>query len=160
MKKPTVLGDKGAQGWLTVLFTFALLLPGYALADNTAISVKNGWLRATPPGAVNAAAFLTLQNSSSHEILLTGVQCPAAIAARCEIHEHIMREGRMRMQAVSTSLHIPAHGELGMAPGGYHVMLFDLVHPLHAGEQVELVFTFADQSIYHLKLRVKSVSEE
>ena len=66
----------------------------------------------------------------------------------------------MRMQAVSKNLRIPAHGEFSMAPGGYHIMLFNLVHPLHAGEEVELVFTFSDQSNYHLKLPVKPVSEE
>lgn len=131
-----------------------------AWTEETPSLTIDGWLRATPPGARNAAAFMTLSNRSTTELILTGVQCHSTLAARCELHEHLQVDGRMRMQKVTAPLTIPAGGSLRFAPGGYHVMLLDIAQPLIPGTRAELVFTFADQSTYHAQLPVKPVSEE
>jgi copper(I)-binding protein len=129
-------------------------------ADQSSINVTNGWVRETPPGARNAAAFLTLNNTGSTARTITDVQCQTTVAARCEVHEHIHNNGAMRMQKVLTPLNIPANGKLLFAPGGYHVMLLELTKPLLAGTTVELVFVFDDQSTYQAQLPVKPVSQE
>lgn len=136
-----------------------LLAPGAWAGETPALTV-DGWLRATPPGVRNAAAFMTLDNHGTTDLLLTGVQCQNTLAARCELHEHLHVDGRMRMQKVTVPLTIPAGGSLRFAPGGYHVMLLDIAQPLIAGSRAELVFTFVDQSTYHAQLPVKPVSEE
>jgi copper(I)-binding protein len=137
-------------------------------AHNTAanISASNAWVRATPPGAVTGAAFLTLRNNSDLPAQLSGVQCAASVAARCEIHQHIhTADGRMRMQKIE-GLTIPPRSELRFSPGSYHVMLLALAQPLTKTTDtaqptdVELVFTFVDQSTYHAHLPVKPVNEE
>lgn len=121
----------------------------------------DGWVRETPPGVRNAAAFLTLNNNSQTARQLVDVQCEANLATHCELHEHIHTAGGgMRMQKVTTPPTIPAAGSLRMAPGGYHIMLLELGKPLLAGSTVELVFVFDDQSTCRAQLPVKRVSQE
>lgn len=140
-----------------LIFANCLLLPLQALGAG--LTVLDGWIRETPPGAQNAAAFLTLRNDSSETLTLTGVDCPATVASRCEIHEHIHHEGRMRMQAVA-SLDIAPGATLPFKPGGYHVMLLGLAQPLKRGQSIELVFVTRDQLKHAVALSVKPVSEE
>jgi periplasmic copper chaperone A len=120
-----------------------------------------GWVRETPPGVRNAAAFLTLNNNGQSARQLVDVQCQTNLAAHCELHEHLhTASGGMRMQKVTTPPTIPAAGRLQLAPGGYHVMLLELGKPLLAGSTVELVFVFDDQSTCRAQLPVKRVSQE
>jgi hypothetical protein len=51
-----------------------------------------------------------------------------------------VENGVMRMRRVET-LHWVAGQEIRMAPGGMHLMLIGLQHPLLAGQQVELELT-------------------
>ena len=51
-------------------------------------------------------------------------------------------EGMMTMQEVE-SVPVPAGGTVTFKPGGYHVMLIDLVAPLEVGQTVPLTLTFA-----------------
>ena len=123
------------------------------------IHITDGWVRASPPGARNAAAFLTLSNNGSLPETLLSVQCPPSIAERCEVHEHLHGANGMRMQKVG-QLELPAGADIHFAPGGYHIMLIGLTSSLQAGSSVELVFTFATHTPYHAKLIVKPVHEE
>ena len=143
-----------------LLLTTCLLLSSSLFADESSINITNGWIRETPPGVKNAAAFLTLNNTGNTAKKLTGVQCQTTVAARCELHEHIHSEKGMLMQKVTTPLTVPANGKLAFAPGGYHIMLFDLTKPLLAGSTAELIFQFEDQSTYRAQLPVKPVSQE
>jgi copper(I)-binding protein len=40
------------------------------------------------------------------------------------------------------SLELPAGEEVSLEPGGYHVMLFDLVKPIEAGDTIPVTLTF------------------
>ncbi len=141
------------------IFSLAFLLPTALFADNNTISVTNGWVRATPPGGRNAVAFLTLNNHGTTDKILQGIQCDTQIATRCEIHEHINKEGKMRMQRVA-ELNVPHMSTRLFAPGGYHIMLLGLTKPIVAGSTVEFTFIFADQTQYHFKFPVKPVAQE
>lgn len=66
----------------------------------------------------------------------------------------------MRMQKVSAPLAVPGNSTLTFAPGGYHIMLFDIKMPLRAGAQVTVVFVFDDQSSLTVPLPVKSIHAE
>lgn len=142
-----------------LLLLMAFLLPGELFALESDISATRGWVRETPPGVQNAAAFITLNNHSNTIKKLVGVQCQPTVAARCEMHEHIVSDGRMRMQKVN-SIDITPAGKVQFAPGGFHIMLMNIAKPLTADSTVELVFTFADQSTYHAQLPVKAISRE
>lgn len=124
---------------------------------NDKVSLVDGWVRASLPGVDNSVAFLTLRNNSEEEKRIVAVSC--TVAKQCELHQHIHREGKMRMERVE-QLSLPPNGTLVLASGGYHVMLLGLVAPLAAGSTVELVFTLADQSAYPVVVPVKSVRDE
>ncbi|MBX3285843.1 MAG: copper chaperone PCu(A)C [Acidimicrobiales bacterium] len=49
--------------------------------------------------------------------------------------------GSMTMREVD-SIELPAGEAVELKPGGYHVMLIDLVKPLEVGEKIELTLTF------------------
>lgn len=49
--------------------------------------------------------------------------------------------GEMEMKPI-LSLELPSGDEVALAPGGYHIMLLDLVEPLVAGDTIEVTLTF------------------
>lgn len=132
----------------------------YAEPNKTDIILVNGWIRETPPGMQNAAAFLSLHNNSANTKYLVAIACND-VAARCELHEHLhTSDGSMRMQKVSAPLAIAGNSTLSMAPGGYHVMMFAIKAPLRAGTTAALTFIFDDKSTLTVQLPVKSIRSE
>lgn len=82
------------------------------------------WVRMPAAGQTVAAAYVTLVNDSDSDIALLDVSSPVGLA---ELHETVAdADGVMRMQHRPEGFVVPANGELVMAPGGAHVMLFDV----------------------------------
>ena len=48
----------------------------------------------------------------------------------------------MQMRELKDGLNIPAHGSVGLSPGGYHLMFTHLTHPLTKGESVKATLNF------------------
>jgi cytochrome oxidase Cu insertion factor (SCO1/SenC/PrrC family)/copper(I)-binding protein len=86
-----------------------------------------------------AALYVTVYNRGSTADTLVGASTRAA--ATIELHRHVHDEGRMRMEQV-TGAPVAARDSLSLAPGGYHLMMYDLAAPLAAGDTftVELQF--------------------
>jgi copper(I)-binding protein len=82
-----------------------------------------------------------MQLQSPVDSKLVEVATPVAKAA--EIHSMAQEAGVMKMRAMD-SLALPAGKAVELSPGGYHVMLLELVQPLKEGDSVPLVLTFAD----------------
>lgn len=124
----------------------ALLLPAMpALADAARnLQVLSPWLRATPPGSTVAAGYLTLRNTGNSDLKLVGVSSP--LAQSCEIHQSIDQNNRAEMRPVTGGLVVKAGQTLSMAPGGYHLMLMGLNHPLVAGSSGTLALLLGDGS--------------
>jgi copper(I)-binding protein len=121
-----------------------LLVAGAARAMGTAegaVEIRDPWVRATVPGQPVAAAYLELKAAT--RLSLVGVSSP--VAKRGEIHEMKTDGGMMRMRAVKE---VPMAGGkiVRLAPGGLHVMLFELEKPLPAGSTVALTVTFRRKS--------------
>ncbi|MHB1176365.1 MAG: copper chaperone PCu(A)C [Sulfuriferula sp.] len=117
-----------------------LLLAQTAMAAN--IKVENAWMRATAPGQQVAGAYM--QIASPVNATLVKVQSPAA--GRMEIHLMGMNHGVMEMREVGT-LALPKGETVKLAPGGFHLMLFDLKQPFKEGETVpiKLIIQTADK---------------
>jgi copper(I)-binding protein len=49
--------------------------------------------------------------------------------------------GQMTMRPID-SLELPAGEAVTLEPGGYHIMLIDLVAPLETGQEIEVTLTF------------------
>jgi copper(I)-binding protein len=97
------------------------------------IEVTGAWARATLPAQKVAGVFMDIRSESGAK--LVGVESPAAGAA--EVHEMRNEDMVMRMRKVN-ALDLPAGKVVKLAPGGYHVMLFELRQPLAPGDKVKL----------------------
>lgn len=146
----TVERDKGGMKSTSRLFLPALT--AVALTIAAAISLARGaevragdiavvaaWARATPPGASTGAAYLTIENRGAVDDRLLSAATPAARAVMP--HETVEAGGIARMRPIETPA-IPAGGRLEMTPGGMHLMLMDIAHPLREGENIPLTLVF------------------
>lgn len=116
------------------------------------VSVTGAWVRGTVTGQKTTGAFMQL--TSPVDTTLVAVSSPVAKIA--EVHEMKMEGGVMKMGAVD-KIALPAGKPVELKPGGYHVMLVDLVAPLKDGDTVALKLTFADNSGSKQTVDVKAV---
>jgi len=123
---------------LSLMGLLLALLAAPALAQ---VTVTDAWVRGTVPGQKGTGAYMQL--TSAADMTLIGVASPAAKVA--EIHEMAQDGNMMRMRAVA-QLALPAGKAVALKPGGYHVMLMDLAHPLKEGDVVPVTLTFADKA--------------
>lgn len=118
------------------------------------IQVTTPYAREVPPGAMASASFMTLKNTSDHDIYL--IQADSKVAKQVELHTHINDNGVMRMRQVQ-DIKIPAHGMTMLQPGGFHIMLIGLQQKLVKGEQIQVQLTFKDGSHKTVKMPVKAI---
>ncbi|GGY97386.1 copper chaperone PCu(A)C [Novosphingobium colocasiae] len=119
--------------------------PGIAVSDGKLV------LPAVPgrPGVV----YFTVRNGGPGAATLAGVDVSGA--GRAEIHK---TDGGT-MSAVK-ELQLEPGADVTFAPGGLHVMVFDLDPKLKSGGAAELTLTFADGDKASLPLTVSAMGED
>ncbi len=135
-------------------FCLALLCGASASVLAAPLSAQDAWIRATP-GAEVAAAYLTLHNRGTQPLVIVGVRCPEAQQAM--IHETRVADGRSGMRP-QERLRVGAGETLRLAPGGLHIMLQGLTHPLTPGEDVPLVLLLEGGESLTVTARVRPLS--
>ena len=112
-----------------------------ATADDAdaALTLTDGFVRATVEGTPMTAIFGTLTNTTDEEITLTGFDTSVEAAAY-EIHEVV--DGVMR--AKEGGLTIAAGDTHELAPGQDHMMLMGLEAPVEAGDTVDITLILGD----------------
>jgi copper(I)-binding protein len=121
-------------------FTAAVLFCFFcaaAIAQTGGVEVKDAWARATPGGAENGAAYLTLLSVAGDR--LTGVTSSAAKVT--QLHEMTNEGGVMKMRELS-AIDLPPGQPVTLKPGGAHIMMMGLDHPLRPGESIPLTLRF------------------
>lgn len=103
-----------------------------------ALTVQSPWSRPAQAG-MNGVGFMTILNTGTKPVTLTGVETP--LANKAELHLSSMAGGVMTMRR-QDSIEIAPGGKLNLAPGGYHVMLLGLKQPLKAGQKAPLTLVF------------------
>ena len=126
------------------------LAVGAASAAAAPPIVTGAWIRATPPGAVTAAAYLTIASAGSADRLV-GAATPAARTV--EIHTAGADAGSQHMMRVA-ELALPAGGSVRLEPGGQHLMLIDLKTPMVPGTKVALSLRFAEAGTVEIDVPV------
>jgi copper(I)-binding protein len=104
------------------------------------IEIVEPWAAPTPGGVDVSAGYLIVRNGGGEADTLVSISSPRA--ARVEIHEMSMEGAVMRMRAVEGGLTIPAHGEVALEPGGYHLMFTGVTQPFAIGEDIPVTLTF------------------
>ena len=102
--------------------------------------ITQAWIRATPGGATIGGGYLTIENKGSTPDRLIGGS--ADVAGRVELHEMAMNNGVMTMRPLDKGLAIEPGKTVKLAPGGYHLMMFDLKSPLKQGEKLPVTLEF------------------
>jgi copper(I)-binding protein len=138
------------------------LLAALSVAPARAEEVKAGdlvitqaWSRATPGGAKIGGGYLTIENKGSAPDRLIGGS--GDIATKIEVHEMSMNNGVMTMRPLDKGLVIEPGKTVKLAPGGFHLMLFDLKGPLKQGDKVPVTLEFEKAGKVTLSLDVQSV---
>ena len=102
--------------------------------------ITQAWSRATPGGAKIGGGYLTIENKGSAPDRLIGGS--ADIAGKVEVHEMAMNNGVMTMRPLDKGLTIEPGKTVKLAPGGYHLMMFDLKSPLKQGDKLPVTLEF------------------
>ena len=119
--------------------------------------VQDAWVRATTPGADIAAAYMTLRNTGTTPITVTGVESP--IAGHAMIHETKVEGGQSKMRP-HEQLAIAPGATVKLQPGGLHVMMHDLKQPLTVGEKVPLVIQLSGGGTVEATATVRPLTAE
>ena len=139
---------------LLILAAFGLATFGLAAcgrAQTQGLHVADAWASPTPGGVNISAGYLTIVNDSDTADALTGAASPRA--ARVDLHEMSMNGPVMQMR-VTTSLAIPAHGRVALAPGGMHLMFNGVATAFTEGERIPVQLTFAHAGVVAVELPV------
>ena len=134
----------------TALLTCATL----SLPLHAEITIEDAYVRATAPGQVVSASFMTLHNSASSAVTL--LSASSDVAEAVELHNHVHEDSVMQMRQVE-GINLPASGSVSLQPGGYHIMLIGLKHNLATEQSVAMSLKFSDGSEQTLNLPVKRV---
>jgi len=118
------------------------------------LNVDSPYARATPPGAMTAGAFMKIANRGNLPDRLVRAASPAA--GGVELHEMKMEGSVMRMRSV-VGIEIGAGETVALRPGGYHLMLVNLKHPLGEGEDVPLTLTFEKAGSLDVVVKVEAM---
>ena len=143
---------------LLALASMMVLLAAPARAQEVKagdLVISKAWSRATPGGAKIGGAYLTIENKGSAPDRLIGGS--AEIAAKVEVHEMSTKNGVMTMRAVDKGLTIEPGKSVQLAPGGYHLMMFDLKAPLKQGQKVPVTLDFEKAGKVQISLEVEGV---
>jgi copper(I)-binding protein len=118
-------------------FAAGLVVASAAMAQPSQLEVTDAWARATPGKAENGAAYVTIQSPTPDR--LVSVSTPAA--EKAQLHTMSMQGMVMKMRPLA-GLDVPAGQPVTLKPGGEHIMLLGLTHPLQQGQTFPLTLDF------------------
>ena len=148
-------------GGLLAITLFAALSSAPACAQEVKagdIVITQAWSRATPGGAKIGGGYLTIANKGSAPDRL--IHCSGDVAAKIEVHEMSMKNGVMTMRPLDNGLTIEPGTTVKLAPGGFHLMLFDLKSPLKQGDKVPVTLEFEKAGKVTVSLDVQGLGAQ
>src|SRR5258708_3654212 len=120
--------------------------------------ISQAWSRATPNGAKIGGRYLTIENKGSAPDRLIGGS--GDIAGKVEVHEMATDNGVMKMRPLDKGLTIEPGKTVKLAPGGYHLMMFDLKGPLKQGDKVPVTLEFEKAGKVTISLDVQGLGAQ
>ena len=140
---------------------FALVMVAPASAEDVKagdLVISQTWTRATPNGAKIGGGYLTIENKGSTPDRLVGGS--GDVAGKIEVHEMAMDNGVMKMRPLDKGLTIEPGKTVKLAPGGYHLMMFDLKAQLKQGDKVPVTLEFEKAGKVTVSLDVQGVGAQ
>jgi copper(I)-binding protein len=113
--------------------------------------IEGYWVKAMLPGQPVAGGFLSITNKGSDDKLISA---SSSKSARMELHEMAMKGEVMEMRQIEGGIAIPAGAKVDLAPGGLHVMFFDVTETFKEGDRIPVTLTFEKAGSVELMLPV------
>ncbi|MDH5710099.1 MAG: copper chaperone PCu(A)C [Gammaproteobacteria bacterium] len=136
---------------LIVLFFTSFLLSQTAIAEST-LTFENVWIAEAPPSSSVMVAYMTINNASDQITKI--ISATSSSFKSISFHQTKHEDDMAKMEHMST-LTIPAKGNLVLKAGSHHIMLFNPVKKLKAGDQVVLDLKLENGDIINLNVPVK-----
>jgi len=122
-----------------MVVSLALVFAASAAWAGDELAVTGAWARPSLGQTGASALYFTITNGSSVVDDLSSVEVPDA--ARAELHETTNTNGVVGMRSIA-DMPLPPGAPVQFAPGGNHVMLMGLAHPLKAGDHLTATLHF------------------
>lgn len=132
-----------------LILILALLLPASAYAE---LEYSEAWIKNLPPPVPVRAGYMTIYNPQAEAVSIVEIRSESF--ASVEVHQTLMQDGMMRMEAVP-DLTVNPGDTVQLAPGGLHLMLMQPVEPTQPGEVHRIVIEFDDGSQQNLEMTVR-----
>ena len=136
-----------------IITSLVLLFSSYSFAAD--ITIKDAWIREAPPVSRVQAGYARFYNNSDVSTKLISASSPSF--SDIEFHKTVVENGLSKMLH-QTSVVIPHKASVSFKPEAMHMMLFNPVTPLHAGDKIAINFTFDDGSIKTANFIVKNAA--
>lgn len=138
-----------------ILILTVLILAACQQASGPKIVTSGAWGRSSPKMAMAGAVYVVVENQGNQADRLIGASSAAAKTA--EVHESYMDANSvMGMRPVEGGLEIPAGGKVELKPGGYHIMLMELVKPLEVGTKITVTLKFEKSGEITLEAEIRA----
>lgn len=144
--------SQSSSAVIMVAFLALLALAPHLAAAEPLVTVSEPWSRVTPPGVRTGAGYLTITSRGPADRL---VSAESPRARRVEIHDMSMTGGVMKMWQLKDGLLIPDGGSLVLAPGGKHLMFFELERGFVLGEKIPVQLHFEKSGTIRVELVVQ-----
>ncbi len=136
------------------VFVFVLLaltlVP--AASEEAGVSVRDAWIRETPPGMTMMAGYMELRNNTARPQVL--VAASSSGFGSVMIHHTLVKDGMARM-AHASQIELAPNASLIFAPGGFHLMLMHPKRTLRAGDPVVIKLEFRGGPVLPVAFEVR-----
>jgi copper(I)-binding protein len=126
--------------------------PIAAASEATGVSVRDAWVRESPPGVAMMAGYMVLRNNTSRSQVL--VAASSSGFETVMIHRTIVKDGMARMEH-APQIELSPNASLLFAPGGYHLMLLNPKRTLRAGDPVVINLEFRGSLVLPVAFEVR-----
>jgi hypothetical protein len=133
-----------------------MLIALAACGQEPQLRVSDGWVRLSPLPDRPSAAYFTIHGGPAPAELIS---VRSSVAIRTELHDMAMDGNVMQMRPITGNVSVPALGKVDFAPGGKHVMLFDVNPGIKAGSAVPFIFTFSDGTRIQYNARAQAAGD-
>ena len=122
--------------------------------DENSLKVSAAWARASYSSNSNSAAYMSINNPTDAQITILGASSMSA-ANNVELHKSFVDElGVSRMTSIDKIV-VPSKSIISLAPGGIHIMLFDLKKALKIGDKFKITLDIEDSYPVIVDVKVK-----